>query len=332
MSDFNSMKYGPRELEGYGEKPPNPMWPENAKIAVQIVINYEEGSESTPVNGDNLTETLASELGPGITPIEGGVRDVNMESLYEYGSRCGIWRILRLLDEFEVKATAFAVGQALLLNPLVGEALEERGHEVGSHGWRWIDRSSWTVNEEKENIRKCIDAIKKTTPSGTPPRGWYYGMIHSKASERSRSLLAQTFEEEGIPLLWYSDSYSDDLPYWIPYPGGNKDKGLLIIPYTMDTNDYKNAGYQAYITPDQFANYLIASFDELYKEGQNGFPKMMSVGLHSRIVGHPGRIAGLRKFLSYVKSKEKVWFATREEIALHWMKTFPYRTSDNKTQ
>lgn len=315
--------YGDRDLQGYGCDTPNPCWPENAKIAIQIVMNYEEGSEVTPVNGDDITETLASELGPGVTPIIGGTRDVNMESLYEYGSRAGVWRILRLLKEYNVRATAFAVGKALLMNPSVAEKLVADGHEVASHGWRWVDRSQWSIEEEVDNIKKCVDAIKDT--SGAYPRGWYYGMIHSKASERSRSLLASTFKELGLPLLWYADSYADDLPYWIPYPGGSEDEGLLIVPYTMDTNDYKNAGHQAFITGDQFADYLIDSFEELYKEGCDGNPKMMSVGLHCRIAGRPGRLRGLRKFLEYVKQKEGVWFATREEIANHWIKTFPYK-------
>ncbi|TFK33269.1 carbohydrate esterase family 4 protein [Crucibulum laeve] len=320
---LNSTEYTPRDLVGYGKNTPNPEWPGGAKIAISLVLNYEEGSEVTPVNGDSVTEVLASEMGPGQTPMFGGDRDVNMESLYEYGSRAGVWRILRLFDEYDVKCTAYAVGRALELNPEVGKSLSEAGHEVGSHGWRWVDRSKWTVEEEKENARKAIHAIRES--SGQAPRGWYYGMVSTKSGARSRALIAQVFKDEGIPLLWYSDDYSDDLPHWIPYPGGTPDEGLLIIPYTLDTNDYKNAGYQAFITPDDFAAYLIAAFDELYAEGCTGHPKMLSIGLHCRIIGRPGRIAGLRKFLEYVKDKEGVWFATREEITNHWMKKFPYQ-------
>ncbi|KZV63513.1 carbohydrate esterase family 4 protein [Peniophora sp. CONT] len=325
MASTNSTDYGARDIVGYGEHTPNPQWPGNAKIAIQIVLNYEEGSEVTPVNGDSVTETAASELGPGVTPMTDGQRDVNMESLYEYGSRAGVWRVLRLLDEYGVKCTSYAVGKALLLNPAVGTALAVRGHEVASHGWRWVDRSAWTVEEEAENARKAIRAIKET--SGKPPRGWYYGMVATKAGARSRALIAQVFREEGIPLKYYSDDYSDDLPHWVPMPGGSKDKGLLVIPYTLDTNDYKNAGYQAFITANQFAEYLIDAFDELYREGEQGNPKMFSIGLHCRIVGRPARIAGLRKFLEYAKSKEGVWFATREEIADHWAARFPYQSA-----
>ncbi|KAF9058701.1 putative polysaccharide deacetylase family protein [Rhodocollybia butyracea] len=329
----NSTDYGPRDLKGYGEHTPDPQWPSkngNAKIAINIVLNYEEGSEVTPVNGDNMTEVLSSELGPGVKPMI-GTRNVNIESLYEYGSRAGVWRILRLLEQYNIPCTTFAVGQALEMNPEVAVALEVRGHEIGSHGWRWIDRSGWTAEEEADNARKTLRAIAALAPSKRPPRGWYYGMVATEANVRSRALIAQVFKDEGAPLLWYSDDYSDDLPHWIPYPGGRKDEGLLIVPYTLDTNDNKNTGHQAFITPDHFARYLIATYDELYAEGESGHAKMMSIGLHCRIIGRPGRIAGLRQFLEYVKAKEKegasVWWATREQIATHWIEKFPYPLS-----
>ncbi|KAL7418670.1 hypothetical protein Q5752_006353 [Cryptotrichosporon argae] len=307
----NSSEYGPRDLVGYGPIPPDPQWPGGAKIAISLVLNYEEGSEHTPVNGDGTTETLASELGPGVTPHV-GQRDVNMESLYEYGSRAGVWRILRLFEQKDVRCTAYAVGQALEMNPEVGTALRRGGHEFASHGWRWIDRSAWSEEEEEANVRKTIRAIRDA--SGEPPKGWYYGMVGSKASPRSRALVAKVFREEGIPL-----------EYWKPMPGGRADEGLLVIPYALDTNDYKNATYQAFITPDHFAQYLIAAFDELYAEGVAGQPKMLSIGLHCRIVGRPARLAGLRKFIDYAQSKEGVWFARRDEIAAHWKARFPYK-------
>jgi len=325
---MNSTEYGPRDLKGYGEHTPDPQWPGNAKIAINIVLNYEEGSEVTPVNGDNTTEVLASELGPGVKAMA-GTRNVNIESLYEYGSRAGVWRILRLLKQYSIPCTSFAVGQALEMNPEIAVALEEEGHEIGSHGWRWVDRSAWEAEEEAGNVRKALRSIAALAPSGRPPRGWYYGMIATQASVRSRALVAQVFKEEGTPLLWYSDDYSDDLPHWIPYPGGKKDEGLLVVPYTLDANDYKNTGYQAFITPDDFAQYLIAAYDELYAEGESGHAKMLSVGLHCRIIGRPGRIAGLRKFIEHVKVCEgqgaSVWWATREQIASHWMEKFPYK-------
>ncbi|KAK4686972.1 allantoinase, partial [Tremellales sp. Uapishka_1] len=352
----SSEDYGPRDLVGYGPNTPDPQWPNGAKIAISLVsastrfaghldlslggqvLNYEEGSEHTPVNGDGVSETLASgkignpcrrmcspaffsELGPGVTPHI-GQRDVNMESMYEYGSRAGVWRILRLFTQKKVHCTAYAVGQALEMNPQVGEALLAGGHEFSSHGWRWVDRSGWSEEEEEENVRKTIAAIKRA--SGIPPKGWYYGMVGSKASPRSRSLVARVFREEGIPLEYWCDDYSDDLPHWIAMPGGRADEGLLVIPYALDTNDYKNATYQAFISPDDFANYLIGAFDELYQEGLDGAPKMLSVGLHCRIVGRPARLAGLRKFIEYAQSKEGVWFARRDEISEHWKARFPY--------
>ncbi|PCH36112.1 carbohydrate esterase family 4 protein [Wolfiporia cocos MD-104 SS10] len=321
---MSSLDYGPRDLVGYGPNPPDPKWPKNAKIAVNIVMNYEEGSEATPLNGDELTVTVGSEIGPGATPYV-GERDVNMESMYEYGSRAGVWRILRLFSEYNIRCTSYAVGQALQMNPAVAAALEEGGHEIASHGWRWVDRSKWSEEEERANVLKTIRAIQSTAPSGRAPRGWYYGMVATKASPRSRAIVADVFRREGLPLLYYSDDYSDDLPHWVPYPGGSAQDGLLIVPYTLDTNDYKNAGHGPFTTSDDFARYLIDAFDELYREGLNGQPKMLSIGLHCRIIGRPARIAGLRKFLEYTKDKQ-VWWATREEIAEHWRKVYPYES------
>ncbi|RSH92494.1 hypothetical protein EHS25_008910 [Saitozyma podzolica] len=310
--ETNTEDYGPRDIVGYGRFPPDPQWPGGAKIAISLVLNYEEGSERTPVNGDDTTEVLASERRQYGVPLRG-----------EYGSRSGVWRILRLFEKHRIPCTAYAVGQALEMNPEVGEALKEGGHEFASHGWRWIDRSAWTVEEEEENVRKTIRAIAKA--SGGPPKGWYYGMVGTKASPRSRALVARVFREENIPLEYWCDDYSDDLPHWVPMPGGKADEGLLVVPYSLDCNDYKNATYQAFITPDHFAQYLIAAFDELYQEGIDGSPKMMSIGLHCRIVGRPARLAGLRKFIQYAQAKEGVWFARRDEIAQHWKDRFPYQ-------
>ncbi|EIM88713.1 carbohydrate esterase family 4 protein [Stereum hirsutum FP-91666 SS1] len=321
-ADNLAAEYGPRDLKGYGQHTPDPKWPNGAKIAISIVLNYEEGSEVTG-GEDGVTEMSGSEKGPGMVPMR-GARDVNTESLYEYGSRAGVWRVLRLFKEYNVHCTSYAVGQALERHPEVAIALEQDGHELASHGYRWVDRTSWTIEEEAEYARKAINAISSTSPSGTPPRGWYYGKAFTKNDARSRSLIARVFKEENIPLLYYSDYYGDDLPYWIPYPGGEKDQGLLIVPYALDTNDFRNTRHDAFISPNDFSDYLIAAFDELYREGVAGQAKMLSIGLHGRIIGRPGRIAGLRKFLEYVKEKGGVWFATREEIAKHWIETFPY--------
>ncbi|RSH83778.1 hypothetical protein EHS25_005393 [Saitozyma podzolica] len=315
-------EYGPRNIVGYGQNPPDAKWPGGAKIAISIVLNYEEGSEASPMNGDPQSEKLCSELGPGCEALDG--RNVNIESLYEYGSRAGVWRILRLFKEYGVTCTSYMVGQALLMNPEVGRVMVQEGHEVASHGWRWVDRSGWSEEEEVENVRQAITAAS----------GWYYGMVQTKAGARSRGLVARTYAEEGLPLKYYSDDYSDDLPYWVKYPGslgkqgeGAKgEEGLLIVPYALDTNDYKDGAHNAWLTPDNFASYLIGAFDELYREGLAGSPKMFSIGLHCRLIGRPGRLAGLRKFLEHTRKYEGVWFATREEIADHWKETYPYET------
>ncbi|KAI5480968.1 carbohydrate esterase family 4 protein [Pseudohyphozyma bogoriensis] len=266
--------YGPRDFVGYGPDMPDAKWPGGAKIAISMVLNYEEGSELCPENGDKMTEIGLNEMGPGLKPMR-DQRDVNMESLYEYGSRAGIWRILNLFDEFKIKLTAYAVGMALEKNPKVAPAFEAGNHEIASHGYRHIE---------------------------------------SEGGSRSRGLVAQAFKAEGATLKYYSDDYSDDLPHWVPNPAG--DGGLLIIPYSL---------VSAFITADQYAQYLIDTFDELYREGVKGKPKMMSIGLHCRVIGKAGRIGALRKFFEHCKKHEGVWFATREEIADHWIATHPYQ-------
>ncbi|ORY89482.1 carbohydrate esterase family 4 protein [Leucosporidium creatinivorum] len=322
MATTNSYEYSPRDLVGYGEHVPSANWPNGAKVAISLVLNYEEGCELAPSNGDTITETGCSEIGPGLKPMQ-NQRDVNMESVYEYGSRSGVWRIFRLFSEQGVPCTAYACGKALELAPKVAEGFAKGGHEVASHGYRWVDRTQQSAEEELENVKKAIHAIKATSPTGVPPVGWYYGHIESEAGARSRGLVARGFKEEGIPLKYYSDDYSDDLPHWVPYPGGKPEEGLLIIPYSLDCNDYKFAQINGFITGDEFAEYLIATFDELHREGEAGSPKMMSIGLHCRVIGRPGRIGGLRKFIEHAKSKGG-WFTTREAIADHWVKEHPY--------
>lgn len=314
--------YGPRDFVGYGPNPPNAQWPNGAKIAISIMLNYEEGSELCPLNGDPTSEWIGSELGPATGPLKG--RNTHIESLYEYGGKAGVWRALRLFQEYGIKCSSWMVGQALTINPEVGRALVAAGHEVASHGWRWVDRADWTEQEEIDSIRQCINAIRDIC--GKPPRGWYYGMVASNIVSRSRALVARVFEEEGLDLKYYSDDYSDDLPFYIPYPGTKEGgKPLMIVPYALDNNDFKDGGHNSFLTPDNFFAYLKASFDELYREGERGAPKMMSIGLHCRIVGRPGRIAGLRKFIEYAQKHEAVWFATREEIADHWREVHPYK-------
>ncbi|KAK3677793.1 hypothetical protein LTR78_002643 [Recurvomyces mirabilis] len=325
----------PRDLIGYGPNPPNPHWPNNAKIALSFVINYEEGGEYSLVNGDTRSETYLSEIVGGLP--RHGARNTNIESEYEYGSRAGIWRLLRLFGDKGVRGTVFGVGRALELNPEVGRVCAGMGWEVGCHGWRWIDYHDVPETEERAQIERCIDLSMDQT--GRAPTGWYVGRL----SPRSQLLILEMYRERGLELLWMSDSYADDLPYYQSLPqletglssrdagaggdgdGEGRNKALLILPYSLDTNDFKYLMPHNWSSPDDFYNYLVAAFDELYAEGVEGSPKMMSVGLHARISGRPGRIGAVRKFVEYIRQKEGVWVATREEIARYWLEVHPYK-------
>ena len=288
---------------GYGSNELKISWPNNARIAVQIVLNYEEGAENCVLNGDKYSEVFLSEI-IGAKPIKG--RHINMESLYEYGSRSGFWRLHKLFQEKKIPITIFGVGMALEKNPEVCKAIKKAGYEVASHGWRWIDYQNINKSEEKKHMKLAIKTIKKIF--GTRPLGWYTG----RCSPNTRDLV---FEEGGF--LYDSDSYSDDLPYW---ETRNKKK-QLIIPYTLDNNDMRFATNQGFNTGDHFFTYLKDSFDALYEEGKNN-PKMMSVGLHCRLIGRPGRIQSLKKFLDYVLNHKDVWICKRIDIAKHWIKNY----------
>jgi len=314
----------PRDLIGYGPTPPHPHWPGNAKLALSIVINYEEGGEYSVLNGDTHSETYLTEAVGGSPRQQ--ARNTNAESEYEYGSRAGIWRSLRVFEKAGVKGTVYGVGKALESNPRVSEVCKGMGWEIGCHGWRWIDYHSTPPEQEREDIERCIDLI--TTQTGQAPRGWYIGRL----SPRSQSLLYQVYKERGLELLWLSDSYADDLPYYQPLPAAlasqaSSEEALLILPYSLDANDFKYTMPNNWSSPDDFFTYLKSAFDELYAEGEEGCPKMMSIGLHARISGRPGRIGAVRKFLEYVQSKGEgeVWVATREEIARHWLREHPYK-------
>ena len=289
---------------GYGSKKFKVEWPNKARLALQIVLNYEEGAENTILNGDKYSETFLSEI-IGAKPIKG--RHINMESLYEYGSRRGFWRLHKLFQKKKIPITIFGVGMALEKNPDVCKAIKEANYEVASHGWRWIDYQNINKTTEKKHMELAIDKIKKIF--GKRPLGWYTG----RCSPNTRDLV---FEEGGF--LYDSDSYSDDLPYW---EVRNKKK-LLIIPYTLDNNDMRFATNQGFNTGDHFFSYLKDSFDALYEEGKEN-PKMMSVGLHCRIIGRPGRIQSLKKFLNYVLKYKDVWICRRVDIAKHWIKNYP---------
>ena len=292
-----------RNLIGYGSNLPKVDWPNKARIAVQIVLNYEEGAENCVLNGDKNSEVFLSEI-IGAQPIKG--RHMNMESLYEYGSRVGFWRLHNLFQEKKIPITIFGVGMALEKNPEICKAIIEADYEVASHGWRWIDYQNIKKSEEKKHMQLAIKAHTKIF--GKRPDGWYAG----RCSPNTRDLV---MEDGGF--LYDSDSYSDDLPYW---ESRNKKK-QLIIPYTLDNNDMRFATNQGFNTGDHFYSYLKDSFDALYEEGRTN-PKMMSVGLHCRIIGKPGRIQSLKKFLDYILKHEDIWICKRVDIAKHWIKNY----------
>jgi len=298
-----SKKY-PRNMIGYGSKEPKVVWPNNAKLALQIVLNYEEGAENNVLHGDKHSETFLSEI-IGAQAIKD--RHINMESMYEYGSKRGFWRLHKLFQEKKIPITIFGVAMALERNPEVCEAIKNGDYEVACHGWRWIDYQNVKKNVEKKDMKLAIKTLKKIF--GERPLGWYTG----RCSPNTRDLV---FEDGGF--LYDSDSYSDDLPYW-EY---KKNKKQLIIPYTLDNNDMRFATNQGFNSGDQFYTYLKDSFDALYEEGKAA-PKMMSVGLHCRLIGRPGRFQSLKKFIDYVLKFDDVWICKRIDIAKHWIKNYP---------
>ncbi|MDO6705576.1 allantoinase PuuE [Photobacterium sp. 1_MG-2023] len=296
----------PRNLIGYGAVPPHPRWPNDARVAVSFVLNYEEGGERCILHGDSESEAFLSEI-PAAQPFP-GQRHISMESIYEYGSRAGVWRILRLFKEYDVPLTIFGVAMALERHPDVAKAFVDAGHEICSHGYRWIDYQNMDESAERDHMMKAIEIIRHLT--GERPYGWYTG----RTGPNTRRLVA---EEGGF--LYDSDAYDDDLPYW--HEEGPKPQ--LVIPYTLDVNDMRFATVQGFNAGDQFFNYLKDTFDTLYEEGATA-PKMMSVGLHCRLIGRPGRIAALRRFLDYVQQHDNVWLCRRIDIAKHWHEHHPH--------
>lgn len=292
-----------RDLTGYGDSPPHPEWPNNARVAVQFVLNVEEGAESTPVNGDEVSEAYLHEL--YARPARQGERDLSVEGMYEYGSRAGFWRILRLFQERELPLTAFVVGRVLEQVPELGIALAEAGHELAGHGYRWIDYRYVEEDEERDHIQHTIGLIEQV--SGERPLGWYTGRV----SANTRNLL----REEG-GFLYDSDAYNDDLPYWL-----SGTESHLIVPYTLVNNDIRYLLPNGYSQGQDFFTLLKDAFDCLYQEGDVA-PKMMSIGLHGRISGHPSRTMALMRFLDYIGEYENVWICRRDEIAQHWHTRF----------
>jgi putative urate catabolism protein len=290
----------PRDLIGYGRTPPDPKWPGDARLAVQFVLNYEEGAENSILHGDPASEAFLSEI-IGAQPWP-GQRHMNMESIYEYGARAGFWRIWRLFTSRRVPLTVYGVAMALARNPEAVAAMREADWEIASHGLRWIEYKDFTEADERRHLAEAIRVHTQAT--GTRPLGWYLG----RCSVNTRRLV---MEEGGF--LYDSDSYADDLPYWVEGPRGPH----LVIPYTLDANDMRFAVAQGFNSGDQFFAYLRDSFDVLYAEGAQA-PKMLSIGLHARLVGRPGRIAALARFLDHVAAHERVWIPRRIDLARHW--------------
>jgi peptidoglycan/xylan/chitin deacetylase (PgdA/CDA1 family) len=290
-----------RDFVGYGRQLPTVFWPHDAKVAVNLVVNYEEGSEYSKPAGDERNEGLA-EISYSLDPK---YRDLCVESVYEYGSRAGIWRLMRLFDEYQVKVTFFACAVALERNPEVGQWLQESGHEPCSHGWRWSEHWRLSREEEQQQLQWAIESIKKTC--GERPLGWYcrYG-----ASVHTRELLV---EEGGF--VYDSDAYNDDLPYFTQVNG----KRHLIVPYSVTYNDARYIFAQGYSSPTDFFDTCKRGLDELWREGASGYPKMMSIGLHPRWAGQAGRTSGLREFIEYALAKGGVWFTRRIDIARWWL-------------
>ena len=294
----------PRDMIGYGRRPPHPKWPGGARLAVQFVINYEEGGENSVLHGDPASEAFLSEV-VGSLPIV-GARNMSMESMYEYGSRVGFWRLHRLFTERGVPVTVYGVTMALERNPEAVAAMVEADWEIASHGYRWIDYQDFSEAEERAHLNRAIEVHRRVT--GSRPLGWYTGRV----SPNTRRLVV---EEGGF--LYDADSYADELPYWNTEYG----RPHLVIPYSLDANDMRFAMPQGFNSGDQFFAYLRDCFDLLYQEGAQ-VPKMMSVGLHCRLVGRPGRAMALARFLDHVRSKDAVWLCRRIDIARHWHENF----------
>ncbi len=291
----------PRDLVGYGPRVPHPHWPDEARIAVSLVLNYEEGGEACILHGDGHSESVLTDL--GAEPLT-GARNLNVESIFEYGSRVGAWEVLRLLEEAGAAATVYAVGMALERNPEIAAAIAASGLEVACHGQRWIDYQSVPEEVERAHIRQNIDAVTRLI--GRRPVGWYTG----RPGPNTRRLVV-----ESGGFLYDSDAYNDDLPYWTEVAG----RPHLVIPYSFDTNDSRLQRGGDFATGEQFFAYCRDAFDWLYRLGSAGRPRMLSIGLHGRIIGRPGRLGALARLLEHMRRHEGVWLCTRAAIAEHWI-------------
>ncbi len=294
----------PRDLVGYGRMPPHADWPGGARIAVQFVLNYEEGAENCVLHGDRASETFLSEI---INAQAFEMRHLSMESIYEYGSRVGAWRLLREFERRRMPLTVFGVSMALERHPELVAAMVEAGHEIACHGWRWISYQNVDEATERAHMKHAVEVIRQMT--GSAPVGWYTG----RDSPNTRRLVV---EHGGF--LYDADSYADELPYWQPVAG----RQHLVVPYTLDANDMRFASAQGFNAGDQFFNYLRDSFDVLYAEGEDR-PRMLSIGLHCRLVGRPGRFRALQRFLDHIDAHDRVWVCRRADIARHWHDRHP---------
>lgn len=294
-----------RDLIGYGEFPPNPLWPGEAVIAVNFNLNVEGGGESTLANGDPVSEGMLNDIGVN---TKSGVRVPLVESVFEYGSRRGAWRVLDVFRDFSIKVSVLGVARALEQNPELARACVERGHEIVSHGYRWIDYCAVPEAQERDHIRRAVDILTRVT--GSKPVGWMTG----RPGPNTRRLLVQAGG-----FLYDRDSLADELPYWVQVEGTPH----LVIPYSYETNDNRFNENRGFSTGDDFFTYMRDAFDLLYREGTKGAPKMLSIGLHDRLIGRPGRCAGLIKLLEHMRSFPGVWFCRGVDIAEHWSRTFP---------
>lgn len=305
----------PRDFRGHGPTPPNPRWPGGAKLAISLVLNYEEGGENNLLHGDAQSEAFLSDIA-GAAPWP-GMRHWNMESLYDYGARAGFWRLHRLFTDRALPVTIYGVATALARNPEQVAAMKSAGWDIASHGLKWVDHRDMPEDVERAQIAEALRLHAEVV--GTPPRGWYTG----RCSLNTVRLTAETGA-----LDWISDTYDDDLPYWAEI--GARDQ--LVIPYTLEANDMRFATAPGYIEGEQFFTYLRDTFDTLYAEGAAGAPKMFSIGLHCRLIGRPGKIAGLIRFLDHAQKHDGVWFATRSQIADHWAATHPHQRIERPSQ
>ena len=303
----------PRDLAGYGRNVPHARWPNGARVALQLVLNYEEGSENNVLHGDAASETFLSEI---IGAPAFSNRHMSMESIYEYGSRAGYWRLMREFEQRKIPLTIFGVAMALQRAPEAVAAMIEAGHEIACHGLRWISYQMMDEATERAHMKEAVAIMREVT--GSAPQGWYTG----RDSPNTRKLVV---EHGGF--VYDADSYADDLPYWTEVESNGKQHAHLVVPYTLETNDMRFAAMQGFNSGTQFFDYLKDAFDVLYREGDPAglnAPKMLSVGLHCRIVGRPARFAALQRFLDYVQSHDKVWICRRIDIAQHWRATHPF--------